>query len=236
MTCCAGAAVIACSSFASDGSPPTSGADARPSEDSSSSVEPQDSAADAAAPERAFRYVFITSQTHHGNFEDELDSGIVHADEFCLNSAQAGVPELHGKRWRAWLSTVGSGDEKVDARSRISRPDAGTVPYEYRLPNGTTVVLAKDYLFIPGAIPLQNLITMTERGADASTTKVWTGSNEEGKASSMNCANWSDNGILAVGAVGYANEAPRWSGVIGGLSDDRNCNLMHALYCFEVDP
>jgi hypothetical protein len=191
-----------------------------------------------AAPARAFRYVFVTAETHDAKFGG-ADAGLAGADQFCANDA-LGSP-LAGLHWHAWLGTWGAdgGSSAVNPRDRIA--DAGTVPFDYRLPTGE-VVFRANYHFLEGNLVPEHNVDRDPNGNLVSAEEVWTGSNSDGKTfptMAGHCVDWTDVSGTNSGAAGWTTHgdaAPTtaWTNASDG---HRVCDAdtRHHVYCFEVD-
>ena len=138
---------------------------------------------------------FITS-TPIGNGGDL--GGLAGADAHC--SALAEAAGVTGKTWRAYLST--SGANGVDARDRI-----GDGPW-YNA-KGEIVARSVDELHYSN-VNLNKEKSLSEtgemingRGDQPNQHDILTGTNPDGTASAMTCANWTSSGADDSAMVGH---------------------------------
>ena len=164
------------------------------------------------APEGA-RYVFVTSGTHDGDLAAIAGA---HAG-FCEQYAQAGRPELRGRKFVALIGIPGKTTTQriPDAPEGFRTPDGQLVTSSARLVGTLEFPLRRD----------QNGM-LIEAGA-----KAWTGLDEAAIPTAKTCAIWTDpfTFLGGVGAVG--GEGSTWIRV-----SDELCSGRHHLYCVEVPP
>jgi hypothetical protein len=162
--------------------------------------------------------VFVTSRA----WESELtsyaraESGVLSGDVVCQQVAeQAG---LEG-RFVAWLS-----DESTDAIDRV-RGDGPFVRMDGE-------VLFPDRASLAG--PTLAPINMNELGevfgCGSGTTKVWTGTRNDGRWGLYDCVGWTSRDDDFDAMLGDICIPDEWSERTGGL---RSCDGPYPIYCFE---
>ena len=162
--------------------------------------------------------VFVTAEPVTAKF-----GGVAVADQMCAQqAAAAGLPGTY----LAWLSVTGT-----QPRGRFSE---STVPYA--LPDGTQVAADWDALLTDGPSAPIDMTAAGAKAAGADDTKVWTGTDREGRADTYNnastfCMNWSRNVIeesVIVGFLRKRGKAGDWT--LGNLTP---CTGDGYLYCFQ---
>jgi hypothetical protein len=149
----------------------------------------------------------LTSQTFTGDLGD-----LAGADQKC--QAAADRVGLFGV-YRAWLSTA-----DTDASSRTSYGD-------YFTTRGELAFAATTFFDAPP------LVTITdESGANtaAGPANAWSGSDEKGKRTNDDCANWTSAASVSQAETAQpAASSSTWAGG-GPLA---SCAVAHSLLCFE---
>ncbi|MCP4200940.1 MAG: DUF1554 domain-containing protein [bacterium] len=161
--------------------------------------------------------VFVTSNPSPGSF-----GGLSGGDGFCNGQ---GLPAFPGSGpWVAWLSTDGN-----DARDRIAQPGAGGAYVLAALP---TTVIADNLTDLTDGT-LDHPIERDENGVLVLSGSVWTGTNEDGTATGIDCSDWTDSTAASTATVGSIVTAlpSDWSRV--GTTP---CNSVSRLYCFGSLP
>ena len=159
------------------------------------------------------RVVFVTSTKQAGG----ALNGLVGADALCTQLAATALhARVRGRRFVAWLSGP------ADAASRMVK---GSRPYV--LANGTEV--AAQFAQFASATHGAS-INVDENGAPTSgETAVWTGSDENGKATPVTCSAWATANPADNGKIGRSTRMDKsWSND-GTLS----CQSLFHLYCVE---
>jgi hypothetical protein len=154
------------------------------------------------------KYVFLTRSTFSGNL-----GGLTGADQKC--QAEATSASLSGT-YKALIST-----SSVSAVDRLQKVD-------YYLLNGVKAITG-------GSLPLTSNITVfANKGVFNSATDeddVWTGSNSIGRASGVNCLDWTSSSVGNLGTRGDVDDD-----LSSGVSLDKStqtCDLLRVLYCFS---
>ncbi len=132
---------------------------------------------------------FFVTSSNLGNGADL--GGLQGADAHCQKLAT--TVNAGNKKWRAYLSTTASKDQKlVNARSRI-----GTGPWY----NAKGIMIAKnlDDLHSANTISKENALSekgnvIKGRGDTPNQHDILTGTQQNGMASTANCSNWTSNG------------------------------------------
>jgi hypothetical protein len=166
-----------------------------------------------AAPSR----VFVTSTTYTGGGF----GGLSGADSICNHRAAAGSL---GGTYTAWLST-----STTNAADRVyHNPDGYITTNGDMVANSWADLINADFPHPPGA-DLLHTINYDEFGADVGTVQPWTGTYENGQATSYNCNNWTSSLGSDDGTTGLTNDLNEyWSEYT-----DEDCDIPAPLYCFE---
>lgn len=173
---------------------------------------------------RAFRYVFITSQTFDGNM-----GGLAGADALCNIAADASTSSklIGHNAFTAWLS-----DSNTDAIDRVSLGNG----VEYRqLDSGDT-------LTFPAAasspyIPLVAIITDENGDDNMLGSFVWTATLNNGTEDDNEdfnlCLNWTstEGGLIDIYGFSTPGHPLLWTN--SGVGVPPGCNNALKLYCFE---
>ena len=164
-----------------------------------------------AAPSR----VFVTSTEYTGG---EF-GGLSGANSICNQRAAAGSL---GGTYTAWLST-----STTDAADRVYHNPDG-----YITTNGDMVANSWEDLINALNVALLHTINYDEFGMDVGTVQPWTGTYENGQATSYNCNNWTSSTDSYQGTTGLTNDVNEyWSEYT-----DQDCDQSYPLYCFENGP
>jgi hypothetical protein len=157
------------------------------------------------------RRVFVSTQMFTGNL-----GGTSGADSTCQSTANGA--QLGGS-WKAWVS-----DSSTSPSTRFAHASVG-----YRLVDGT--LLANDWTgLVSGA--LLHAIDLTEHGASATGSEVWTGTLESGVAIGTNvCSGFTSSANGATHAViGNTSRTDiGWSNATSQSCDQNNLRI----YCME---
>ena len=160
------------------------------------------------------RCAFVTS----ANYTGDLD-GLAGADVKCREAADSGLPHLHGRRFKAWLS-----DSGADAADRLEH---AAVPY--RLVDGTKIA---DHWTDMTDGTLDAQLIRTENGDWATLVGVWTGTKQDGTEESETCQDWTSPSNSELGWHGTTEFTDsRWTHLGNG-----NCDWSRPLYCVEQLP
>lgn len=217
----------------------------------------------------ANRWVFVSSAPYLGNqllrdptlpaTDKTYNADYAYIDHLCGVSADVSPrAELHGKRWRAWLSTADSGSGAIPAVLRIKKalktPDcnAWSQPLDGQAPQLVfPQSMAKDRLALVAG-PL-NPIMRTEAGyvipPNDADGRVWTGTLPGGGAANQSqglCLNeqneaWSPlaKGGTARGLYGLARSTTDWTSAKTGDNAPnealQDCTAPARVYCIETD-
>jgi hypothetical protein len=194
------------------------GADGAAADDASTTTG-RDAALESSIDSAAFvdkrRVIFVTAVQVIGS-----DLQGTFADDLCNEEAAAGnaTQTVKGKKFIAWLSFPGR-----DAVTRIAPSKL-----DYRRPDG--LIIASNFArLIEG--PLDNPISVDSTGQPwgASGSRVWTGTRENGTASSDSCNSWSDGTSSMVGTHGELTDTgPTWTN-----AGEEPCDSGNHLYCIE---
>jgi len=162
-----------------------------------------------------FYTVFVTSSYFTGNL-----GGLSSADAQCQSlAASAG----HAGTFRAWLS---AGSDKP--ANRFGLP--ADFPGHFVLPDGT--VIARGFAdLLDGA--LEAPLNVFENGQPAlGSNAVWTGTDEYGNPTSIDCSGWKSSSNSYYGRRGQmSSKIGTWTSY-----DDTPCNSSGRLYCLQVSP
>lgn len=240
--------VGACGSFtdSSTADPSPDAADERSAavpEAGAPDVDVADTAPEAAPPARTWRYAFVSSQEHVGQFPPppgaSAANGLAGAAAFCKQLGDASVfPVLHGLKWVAWLSVSG---QKEAWRQLPRENGTTTLAVEYRLRDDVTVVFPKGLLFEATTVdggtvlprPLSSIVLDDRLTTARTNLAVWTGTTADMFAHPAHCDDW--NGDLDAGPsglLGSTSNVAVWS-QSGDLGAEV-CTNLHNVYCFEV--
>ena len=169
-----------------------------------------------AAPSR----VFVTSTEYYGG---EF-GGLSGADSICNQRAAAGSL---GGTYTAWLST-----STTNAADRVfHNPEGYITTHGEMVANSWADLINADFPHPPG-VDLLHTINYDEFGADVGTVQPWTGTYENGQATSYNCNNWTSSTDSYQGTTGLTNDVNEyWSEYT-----DQDCDQSYPLYCFENAP
>ena len=164
------------------------------------------------------RTVFVTAEPVNAKF-----GGVAAADQLCAEqAAAAGLPGT----FLAWLSV-----RSTHPRGRFSE---STVPYT--LPDGTQVAADWEALLADGPSAPIDMTAAGGRAGGPDDTRVWTGTDRDGRAESFNsastyCMDWSRNVIEESVVVGFLRKRGKpgdWT--LGNLVP---CTGDGYLYCFQ---
>lgn len=165
------------------------------------------------------KLVFVSSIGFNGDL-----GGVNGADAKCQALADASR-RTAGRIFRAWISTTAS----VTPNTKFHKSQV-----QYRLVNGELV--ANDYSDLTDG-SIIHPINITEKGAQITSTKVWTCTEADGTASSGcefsidRCLTWGSNYPGNTARYGMAsNTDTTWSGDPSQLD---SCDEYNLLYCFE---
>jgi len=193
-------------------------------------------AADAAAQQAQPMTFFVTSV---GSGSGGDYGGLAGADKHCQTLAAAAG--AGNRTWRAYLSTTGAG--AVDARDRI-----GSGPWY----NAKGVLIAQSVADLHSEkVNMSNDAALDERGRTINSEgapnrhDILTGSTAEGRATEMNCQNWTSSagdGSATVGhhdRLGFGKPGSPWHSAhptmgcsVEGLRGSGGAGL---LYCFAAN-
>lgn len=171
---------------------------------------PTQTATPTATPSPVFNIAFVTSATLSGNL-----GGLAGADAECASLASAA--SLPAGTYKAWLST-----STVNASSRLGsargfvRPDGK--PFADRVSDIT-------------AGTIYNPLSLDESGEDIGFQNIWTGTADDGTATTETCSDWTDGSNNSFGEEGSPTGGPgAWSdrGGAGG------CASPEPFYCFDT--
>jgi len=157
--------------------------------------------------------VFVTATAYNGNL-----GGLSGADSKCnADASSAGL----GGSWKAWLST-----STVHAKDRIS--DGLYV----RVDNSTIIATSKTDL-LDGT--LQNSISKTAMGVDASDWPMWTGTLSDGTViTNKHCSNWTSNSSGINGRIGDRSvKGIEWTDYYDASGFSGCATVFGRIYCFE---
>lgn len=169
-----------------------------------------------AAPSR----VFVTSTTYTGSaFE-----GLSGADSICNQRAAAGSL---GGTYTAWLST-----STTDAADRVYHNPNGYITTNGDMVANSWADLINADSEDPPSVDLLHSINYDEFGVDVGTVQPWTGTFENGLATTANCNNWTSSDGSDLGITGLTNDVNQyWSEYF-----PQRCNRTQPLYCVENAP
>lgn len=157
------------------------------------------------------RVVFATTKEYGGGF-----GGVADADQRCQTHGDTSQsPRVKGRKFMAWVSTA--------ANAVAARFPKGTKAYV--LPNGAKV--ANDWTDLTNGDLLAGIGLNEDGAAPGGSGRVWTGTNNDGTASTANCGSWKD--------TTQNGQRGNLGGAGGGWSDASNdsCGNPGHLYCFE---
>ena len=206
---------------------------------------PVDSAVapEAVAP-RDFRYVFVSSAAHVGQFPPPDGGSAVNgfdgANAFCKELADASkFDQLRSLKWVAWLAANGQNEPWRRLPVKLGTTFLTTA---YRLRDGTEV-FPKGFLFetttddagaSSRAVPKVSIVLDEQTDPSRSTLSVWTGTTLDMQTHPSNCGGWNADidGGAGGGLLGTTSDLASWShsGNLGGPP----CTEAHHVYCFEV--
>jgi Protein of unknown function (DUF1554) len=164
-----------------------------------------------AAPSR----VFVTSTSYAGGGF----GGLSGADSICNQRAAAGSL---GGTYTAWLST-----STTNAADRVYHNPDG-----YITTHGEMVANSWADLINAPVVDLLHTINYDEFGSDVGTVQPWTGTYENGQASTDNCNNWTSSMGSDDGDTGLTNDV----NIYWSEYTPVNCDNASPLYCFENAP
>ena len=169
------------------------------------------------------RLVFVTAETHDGDFAGGgMLTGIEAADAFCRSRALAAGLDVNGTDFWAWLS-----DAETSPAQRFFQ-SAG----RYVMPDGT--VIAESWADLTDGellAPLQ----VTEHGELVDTPLVWSNTGIDGApaADPQSCDGWTTSDFMVLGRFGIAQYSDaRWTDDVGPANPTGCPDAAH-LYCFE---
>lgn len=159
---------------------------------------------------------FVTSRGMGlgGDLRGDAGDGLLGADAFCKELANAVSPVLGAKTWKAYLGT-----STVSARSRI-----GNGPWVNA--KGVVVATSNANLHDEGAMNSLNLQnTLDELGnqvpiAGPNVHDILTGAATDGGLTNSHCSNWTSSAGNVTGTVGHSNRA-------GGGTNPTSWNSAH---------
>ena len=154
--------------------------------------------------------VFLASPpTYRGN---SFGSDLQYADEICNN--RAGNAGLEGN-FVAWLST-----DIINAKDRITDGI-------YILTNGTIIAGSKTEL-LSGTLIFP--INLNEKSEESSSGGIWTGTDEFGYSTGVNCYNWTSDSNSVEGTRGKPDKKnEKWTNY-----NNEPCNDDARIYCFQI--
>lgn len=168
----------------------------------------------------ALSRVFVTSTTYTGS----AFGGLSGADSICNQRAAAGSL---GGTYTAWLST-----STTDAADRVYHNPDGYITTNGDMVANSWADLINADTNDPPSVDLLHTINYDEFGVDVGTVQPWTGTFENGIASTANCNNWTSSDGSDNGDAGLTNDVNiYWSEYVFLDCDDTG-----PLYCFENAP
>jgi hypothetical protein len=158
--------------------------------------------------------VFLTSGYWTGNL-----GGLTGADEKCQTAAENGMPVLHGKVFKAWIS-----DSVTSAADRLTH---STVPYA----RVDGVLVAMNWTGLTTSYP-DWPINIDENGNwQPDIPGAWTNTIPDGtlRFTEYTCSDWTAD-TTGWATVGFPNvsRSGEWT-----RGQDYGCNEPASLYCFE---
>jgi hypothetical protein len=179
----------------------------------------------------SFKYIFLSLNTHHGDFVTGFANGIVGADAFCndpVNRPVGFYPDV-----ATYKALISDGLNRIactslncsgaGASENLFWPLSGNMQYRQ---SG----LAPETHVLFGTTNASGIFSGSLEGGLAElSTNAWTGLNNDWTSSTDDCVNWSSNAGGNSGSVGDASsttmDAFRKSNVF--------CNVVSKLYCVQ---
>jgi len=186
-----------------------------------------------------FCRVFVTTTESTGNI-----GGLAGADGICQAAADSSML-TQGGTYFAWLSTTADpnipNDQDISPNTRFNQSNFPYMNVSLNDPNDPDLngpqIIANNYEeLIDPALNLLNPIVSNENGSSNTTAdrRVWTGTNPDGTANPLNCANWQSDAINLEGLFGDPFSFDNgWTDGTTLNDAEFACNNLHLLYCFE---
>lgn len=170
----------------------------------------------------AVKRLFVTSSLYRSTELGGLAGADLRCQQVADSATRAGLADLGGARWVAWLS-----DGSTDAIERLA--DLG--PW-YLVDKQTRIFNNRAHVALAPAM-LRTGITQDERGNPIAITSAnslyWTGTAPGGRKAPGHCDSWRDPMYSEGGLTGAIGEVgDRWTARLSSA-----CIGAHALLCFE---
>lgn len=149
--------------------------------------------------------------------------GLEGADTRCMERARAGLPVLHDRTFKAWVS----------GRDIAMKDIIGDDDGPWLRPDGVLVATNRDHLL--GNDPLGAPIVIDETGGTRG-GPAWTGTSADGTTSSWGtCDDWTSAAAGARTVIGLPSVTKEWTnGFVDACGSDLTGTRAYHLYCFEV--
>lgn len=175
--------------------------------------------ADAGQPPAGRKRVFVTSSRYPGDLKTAggAADGLGGGDKLCQVAADAATL---GGSWKAWLSASTPGGAATNAVDRIAEVGPWYSLQGFVLFNNKANLMTA---------PLDPIRVDENHRLVLENREVWTGTNQGGRSSGLDCGQWTVEVSPQSGTVGDAGAGDgKWTD-----SPASFCNLARRLYCLE---